>query len=254
MTDERTTAQGSETVTAGLVVIGDEILSGRTKDKNIGYIAEYLDRIGIVLREVRVVPDDEAEIIAAVDALRVRTTYLFTTGGIGPTHDDITADCIAKALGVSIDVDPRALKLLSDHYAGRGLELTPARRRMARIPAGADLIENSISVAPGFMIGNVVVMAGVPAVMQVMLDAVTPRLRTGTPIRSASIDLDCPEGQIAELFAEHQKAHPAVSMGSYPTLRHGRPATQLVLRATDEHVLEQAVAGLRVRLSASGVM
>ena len=149
-------------VTAGLLVIGDEILSGRTKDSNTHTIAEHLTGIGIRLKEVRVIPDDEGEIVDAVNALRPRYDYVFTTGGIGPTHDDITADSIANAFGVSIGIDPRAEKALSEHYAGRGFELTPARLRMARIPDGASLIPNPISDAPGFRIGNVIVMAGVP--------------------------------------------------------------------------------------------
>jgi molybdenum cofactor synthesis domain-containing protein len=241
-------------VTAAVLVIGDEILSGRTKDKNIGYIADHLTQVGIQLREVRVVPDEEAEIVAAVNALRTRYTYLFTTGGIGPTHDDITADCIAKALGVSIDVDPRALALLKPYYEKRGLELTPGRLRMARIPAGADLIENAISIAPGFMLANVVTMAGVPNIMQVMLDAVTPRLRTGRRMLSVAIDLSYPEGAIAEMFGAHQKLFPDVAMGSYPTLRDNRPCTQLVLRSLDAARLAAAEAGLREKLKARGML
>lgn len=170
-------------VTAALLVIGDEILSGRTKDKNIGYIAEYLTNSGIDLREVRVVPDVEAEIVDAINALRARYTYLFTTGGIGPTHDDITADCVAKAFGVSIDVDPRAVNVMLERYKPE--ELNEARLRMARIPAGAELIENPVSKAPGFMIDNVIVMAGVPNIMQAMLDHVAPRLKTGTRVLRA---------------------------------------------------------------------
>src|SRR5580692_4742910 len=157
-------------VTAAILVIGDEILSGRTKDKNIGYIAEYLTNIGIELKEVRVVPDEEPEIINALNALRARYTYVFTTGGIGPTHDDITADCVAKAYGVSIDHDPRAVKILSERLAQTGGEMNEARMRMTRIPAGADLVHNKVSAAPGFWLGNVIVMAGVPSIMQVMLD------------------------------------------------------------------------------------
>src|SRR6266436_4527310 len=157
-------------VTAGLLVIGDEILSGRTKDKNIGYIAEYLTGIGIDLREVRVVADDQAAIVEALNALRRRYTYLFTTGGIGPTHDDITADCVAKAFGVPIDYDPRAVAILKERFAGTGTEMNEARMRMTRIPAGAELVLNKVSSAPGFWIGNVIVMAGVPSIMQAMLD------------------------------------------------------------------------------------
>ncbi len=241
-------------VTAALLVIGDEILSGRTKDRNIGHIAEHLTAIGIELCEVRVVADVEAVIVEAVNALKVRYRYLFTTGGIGPTHDDITADSIAKAFGVSIDVDPRALALMKAHYESRGLELTPPRLRMARLPAGAELIENSISVAPGFMIGNVIVMAGVPAVMQVMLDAVTPRLEKGRQMHSAAIDLAVPEGEIAEMLGAHQKQYPGVAMGSYPTWRSGRPATQLVLRSTDEPAWREAVEGLKAKLFQRGII
>lgn len=251
---EGVTATGAGRVTAALLVIGDEILSGRTKDRNIGHIAEHLTAVGIELREVRVVADDEAEIVEAVNGLRARYRYLFTTGGIGPTHDDITADSIAKAFGVSIDVDPRALALMKPHYDRRGLEMTPPRLRMARLPAGADLIENSISVAPGFMIGNVIVMAGVPAVMQVMLDAVTPRLEKGRQMHSAAIDLAVPEGEIAEMLGDHQKQYPGVAMGSYPTWRSGRPATQLVLRSTDEAAWRVAVEGLKAKLFQRGII
>jgi len=241
-------------VTAAVLVIGDEILSGRTKDKNIGYIADHCTAIGIQLREVRIVPDVIDEIVAAVNALRARYDYVFTTGGIGPTHDDVTADAIAKAFGVRIDIDPRALALLKPYYERRGLELTEGRLRMARIPEGAELIENSISVAPGFMLGNVITLAGIPNVMQVMLDAVTPRLRTGKKMHSVAIDLQTPEGAIADVFAEHQKAYPTVSMGSYPTFRDNRPSTQLVLRSTEPDLLAEAVEGLKAKLSAKGFL
>src|SRR5205085_8227131 len=179
---EQVTVQGegevmNDIVTAGILVIGDEILSGRTKDKNIGYIAEYLTNIGIDLKEVRVVPDLEEEIVAAVNALRSRYAYLFTTGGIGPTHDDITADAVAKAFGVPIDVDPRAKAMMLERYKPE--DLNEARLRMARIPQGADLVDNPISRAPGFKLGNVIVMAGVPSIMQAMLDSVAPSLTTG---------------------------------------------------------------------------
>ena len=165
----------NEVITAGLLVIGDEILSGRTKDKNIGYVAEYLTMIGIDLKEVRIVPDEEPEIVAALNALRGRYDYVFTTGGIGPTHDDITADAVAKAFGVSIDYDPRAVEILRVRMAQVGGVMNEARMRMARLPAGADLVLNKVSAAPGFWIGNVIVMAGVPQIMQVMLDYVTPQ-------------------------------------------------------------------------------
>jgi molybdenum cofactor synthesis domain-containing protein len=248
------TQDDSGIVTAALLVIGDEILSGRTKDRNIGYIADHCTQIGIQLKEVRIVPDVEDDIVAAVNALRARYDYLFTTGGIGPTHDDITADSIARAFGVGIDVDPRALALLKPYYEKRNLELTPARLRMARIPEGAELVENSISIAPGFMIGNVITLAGIPNIMQVMLDAATPRLRTGKKMHSAVIDLDRPEGAIAELFGEHQKAYPSVPMGSYPTIRDNRPCTQLVLRSTDPELLAEALAGLKEKLATRGMI
>ena len=241
-------------VTAAVLVIGDEILSGRTKDRNIGHIAEHLTAIGIELREVRVVADDEAAIVEAVNALRARYRYLFTTGGIGPTHDDITADCIAKAFGVPIEIDPRALAIMKPHYERRGVELTPPRLRMARTPRGSELIENSVSIAPGFMIENVIVMAGVPAVMQVMLDAVTPRLEKGRPMHAAAIDLSVPEGEIAEMLGDHQKRYPGVAMGSYPTWKDGRPSTQLVLRSTDDVAFSEAVAGLKAKLNQRGLI
>ena len=235
-------------ITAALLVIGDEILSGRTKDKNIGALADHLTAIGIRLSEVRVVADDEADIVAAVNVLRARYTYLFTTGGIGPTHDDITADSIAKAFGVAIGVDPRAEALMKFHCEQRGVPLTAARLRMARLPVGSELVENSISVAPGFMLGNVIVMAGIPDIMRVMLEAVTPRLRTGPRIMSETLSLDLPESQIADVFAEHQKLYPSVAMGSYPCLRDGKPATDLVLRASDTQLLATATAELKIKL------
>lgn len=236
-------------ITAALLVIGDEILSGRTKDQNIGILATHLTAIGIRLSEVRVVPDVEAEIVAALNALRSRYSYVFTTGGIGPTHDDITADSVAKAFGVSIDVDPRAVALMRPHYEKRNMELTPARLRMARIPQGADLIANAVSIAPGFMIGNVIVMAGVPAIMQAMLGDVTARLRTGTRLQSATLKLDKPEGDIAAIFAAHQAEWPDVIMGSYPAFADGRFSTELVLRATDPERLRSALEQLKLKLS-----
>jgi molybdenum cofactor synthesis domain-containing protein len=244
----------SDVVTAAILVIGDEILSGRTKDKNIGYIADHCTHIGIQVQEVRVVPDVEDEIVGAVNALRSRYTYVFTTGGIGPTHDDITADSVAKAFGVGIDHHPKVKELLLENFKRRGLEATPARLRMARIPFGAELIENQISVAPGFKVENVVVMAGIPSVMQVMLDSVTPRLRTGKRMESVTIELLRGEGEIAELFGEVQAEFPDVPMGSYPFNREARVfGTQLVLRSTDRTRLAAAEARLRERLAAKGI-
>ena len=236
------------TITAALLVIGDEILSGRTKDKNIGYIAEYLTGIGIDLREVRVVPDVEAEIVGAVDALRQRYTYLFTTGGIGPTHDDITADCIAKAFGVPIDVDPRARAMMLERYQEH--ELNEARLRMARIPEGADLIENPISKAPGFKLGNVVVMAGVPSIMQAMLEAVAPRLETGARMVVETIDAGgLPEGRYAAALGEVAKAHGGASIGSYPSFSQAGFTNQIVVRAKDPEVVAAAVDAVRAMLA-----
>lgn len=241
-------------VTAALLVIGDEILSGRTADRNIHYVAEHMTRVGIRLKEVRVVPDEEDAIVAAVNELRARYTYLFTTGGIGPTHDDITADAIAKALGVGIGHDERALELLNAFFAKRKIEATPARLRMARIPHGASLIRNAVSVAPGFMLANVVVLAGVPDVMQVMLDDITPRLDVGARMQTATIKLQRAEGDVAEMFAAHQKIFPDVTMGSYPSFTDGRISTQLVLRSTDSVRLEAARAALELKLRDSKML
>ena len=230
----------SEVITAAILVIGDEILSGRTKDKNIGYIAEYLTNIGIDMREVRVVPDVEEEVVAALNALRHRYTYVFTTGGIGPTHDDITADCVAKAFGVTIDVDPRAVKIMTERFAARGVEMNEARLRMARIPAGADLVENKQSGAPGFRIGNVIVMAGVPTIMQAMLDEVAPTLKTGIKMLSETVRANCREGDIGTPLGEIAKAHPDVMIGSYPFQDDGRPNTNIVVRSRDTQKLAAA--------------
>jgi molybdenum cofactor synthesis domain-containing protein len=229
----------SQIVTAGLLVIGDEILSGRTKDKNIGYIAEYLTNIGVELREARIVADEESAIVAALDALRHRYTYVFTTGGIGPTHDDITADCVAKAFGVSIDVDPRARALLLTRIAEK--DLNEARLRMARIPAGADLILNKVSAAPGFRIGNVHVFAGVPPIMQAMLDEVAPTLATGARVLSESVRADLREGDIGSELGAIAKQHPEVTIGSYPFFDEKRgPNTNVVIRARDSQRLAAA--------------
>jgi molybdenum cofactor synthesis domain-containing protein len=228
-------------VTAAILVIGDEILSGRTKDKNIGYIAEYLTTIGIDLKEVRVVPDEEPEIIGALNALRNRYTYVFTTGGIGPTHDDITADCVAKAFGVSIDYHPEAVALLKANWAARGIEPNESRMRMARIPAGAVLIPNKVSTAPGFRIGNVHVMAGVPSIMQAMLDEVAPTLKTGVKLISETVRADLREGDIGTPLGEIAKAHPETMIGSYPFVDdNGQPNTNLVIRSRDAQTLAAA--------------
>lgn len=235
-------------VTAALLVIGDEILSGRTKDKNIGYIAEYLTTCGIELREVRVVPDVEAEIVAAINALRERNTYLFTTGGIGPTHDDITADCVAKALGVTIDHDPLAVAMLRERYQTG--DLNEARLRMARIPAGADLIENPISRAPGFKVGNVIVMAGVPNIMQAMLDNVAPTLATGTKMQARNVDASgLGEGIYAGPLGALAAEHGSVSIGSYPAFHSGGFRNQIVIRGRDDAALDAAEMAVKAMIA-----
>jgi molybdenum cofactor synthesis domain-containing protein len=239
-----------EVVTAGLLVIGDEILSGRTKDKNIGYIAEYLTAIGIDLREVRVVGDEQPEIVAALNALRKRYTYVFTTGGIGPTHDDITADAVAKAFGVPIDYHPQAVELLRKRLAETGSVMNEARMRMTRLPAGAELVLNKVSAAPGFWIGNVIVMAGVPHIMQVMLDFVAPKLKTGTKMLSDSVRADCREGDIGTELGEIAKAHPGVLIGSYPFMDDKRgPNTHVVVRSRDAQKIAAAKADVEAMLA-----
>ena len=238
-----------ELVTAGLLVIGDEILSGRTKDKNIGYIAEYLTALGIDLMEVRVVGDEESAVIDALNALRHRYTYVFTTGGIGPTHDDITADCVAKAFGVSIDIDPRALAIMQERLAAMGSEMNDARLRMTRIPKGADLVLNKVSGAPGMWIGNVIVMAGVPSIMQAMLDEVAPKLKTGVRMLAETIRADAREGDIGTQLGEIAKANPQVAIGSYPFFDPQRGAnTNVVLRARDAEKLALAKAAVEEML------
>src|SRR5215468_8641319 len=213
-----------ELVTAALLVIGDEILSGRTKDKNVGYIAEYLTALGIDLKEVRVVGDVETAIVDALNALRRRYTYVFTTGGIGPTHADITADCVANMFGVPIVSDPRALAILHQWMNTTGAEMNEARLRMTRIPKGADLILNKVSGAPGFWIGNVIVMAGVPSIMQAMLDEVASKLTIGIRMLSETVRADVREGDIGMQLGEIAKANPGVAIGSYPFFdpQHGQ--------------------------------
>jgi molybdenum cofactor synthesis domain-containing protein len=238
----------SDIVTAAVLVIGDEILSGRTKDKNIGYIAEYLTMIGIDLLEVRVVPDDEAEIIAALNALRARYSYVFTTGGIGPTHDDITADTVAKAFGVPIGEDPRAIALLLERIKPE--DLNEARRRMARIPQGAELVQNSVSKAPGFWIGNVIVMAGVPAIMQAMLDDVAPKLVKGPRMLSETVRAEAKEGDIAAPLRDIADRFPDVLIGSYPFSDETGFRTNLVLRSRDAARLSAATEAVSAMLAA----
>ena len=230
-------------ITAALLVIGDEILSGRTKDKNIGYIAEYLTNIGIDLKQVRVVPDEMDEIVAALNALRARYTYVFTTGGIGPTHDDITADSVAAALGLELYEDQRIIDMMLERLKPE--DLNEARRRMARIPRGAEHVANLISKVPGFKIENVIVMAGVPSIMQAMLDDVAPRLSTGTRMMMETIEATgIPEGTYATPLSEIAKAHPDVIIGSYPQFHEGRFRNQIVVRSKDGAALQVAMAAV----------
>jgi molybdenum cofactor synthesis domain-containing protein len=235
-------------VTAAVLVIGDEILSGRTRDANSGYIADYLAKIGIDLCEMRVIGDIKSEIVAAVNALRARYDYVFTTGGIGPTHDDITADAIAVAFGVPISEDPRALKLLLERM--KPADLNEARRRMARIPHGAELVENDISKAPGFWIGNVIVMAGVPAIMQSMLDRVAPKLATGAKVVSRTIEAGAMfEGVYAAGLGDLAVSHPELSIGSYPSFRDGGFHNQIVVRGKDGAQVAAAAAAIEALLA-----
>ncbi|OYW61810.1 MAG: competence/damage-inducible protein A [Azorhizobium sp. 32-67-21] len=237
-------------VTAAILVIGDEILSGRTKDKNIGHIAERLTEVGIDLKEVRVVPDEEDEIVAALNALRVKFDYVFTTGGIGPTHDDITADAVAKAFGVGIDVDPRARDMLLEYIAEK--DLNEARLRMARIPFGASLVVNPVSKAPGFNIGNVYVMAGVPRIMHAMLEAIIPTLRTGVPMLSRTVLANAKEGDIAAPLGDIAKRNRDVIIGSYPFLGETGPNTNIVVRSRSEARVEAVAALVAEMLVAVG--
>ena len=231
--------------TAAMLTIGDEILSGRTRDTNMPHLAQALVAKGIALRETRVVPDDLAEIVAAVNALRSRYDHVFTSGGIGPTHDDITADAIAAAFGVTLDVREDARAILAANYANPERDLNAARLRMARIPADAALIENPISRAPGFSLGNVHVLAGVPAVFEAMVAGLLPRLTGGRPLLSETLRVDRPEGEVAGPLGRIAEAHPGVNIGSYPFVRDGRFGTNLVARSDDPEALAAAFADLR---------
>ena len=231
-----------------MLLIGDEILSGRTQDTNLAYIAKFLSAYGIDVCEARTVPDAEKEIVAALNALRAGYTYVFTTGGIGPTHDDITTDAVGRAFGVAVDYHPEALALLEPRY--RPGEFNLMRRRMARTPEGATLIRNAVSTAPGFQIGNVFVLAGIPMIMRAMLEDVGPRLASGRIVHSATIAAQVGEGRIAGALAEIQREHPSVAIGSYPVFSESGPLVQLVVRGRDAdevavtaHAIEKALAG-----------
>jgi molybdenum cofactor synthesis domain-containing protein len=233
--------------TAAVLIIGNEILSGRTKDTNLNTIALFCEGLGIELKEGRVVADEEDSIIAAVNALRSAYSYVFTTGGIGPTHDDITADCVAKAVGRPLEFNAEAMELLSRTYGAE--RFNDARKRMARAPVGATLIDNPVSTAPGFMTENVIVMAGIPRVVEGMLESVRPLLTGGPRILTETIATTIPEGDLAEPLAEIQKRFPEVSIGSYPGMRDGRPFNRLVLRSVDSDVLRLAAAEVGILAS-----
>lgn len=230
--------------TAAMLVIGDEILSGRTRDSNMHYLAGELTRIGITLREVRVVADEHPDIVAAVQALSARYAQVFTSGGIGPTHDDITADAVAEAMGATIGHRADAMALLQAHYDRAGLPFNEARQRMARIPEGATLIDNPVSTAPGFTIGNVHVMAGVPNIFQAMVASVLPKLTGGPPLLSQSLRVNRGEGEIAAPFGALAAEFPDLSMGSYPFIQNGAHGTNLVIRGTDPGRVDQAMVRL----------
>jgi molybdenum cofactor synthesis domain-containing protein len=229
---------------AAMLVIGDEILSGRTRDGNTHFLAGELTRHGVTLREARVVADDHAAIVRAVNALRQDHDHVFTSGGIGPTHDDITADAIADAFGVHIGIRQDAHELLAAHYARAGLEFNAARQRMARIPDGASLIENPVSTAPGFTLGNVHVMAGVPNIFQAMVASVLPSITGGMPLMSQTLRVNRGEGEIAGPFATLAADYPDLSMGSYPFIQNGAHGTNLVIRGTEADRISAAMTRL----------
>jgi molybdenum cofactor synthesis domain-containing protein len=231
-------------VTAGMIVIGDEILSGRTKDVNIGAVADFCTDLGIDLSEVRIVSDEQDAIVEAVNALRARYTYVFTSGGIGPTHDDITADAIAKAFGVALPINAQARAMLEARWKQTGTEVNEARLRMARIV-------NSVSAAPGFRIGNVHVMAGVPVIMRAMLEALAPTLKGGKKVSSITVKAAVGEGTVGGPLGALQAEYPDVKMGSYPQMGKDRVMTELVLRSSDEARLAEAAAKVRAMVAAA---
>lgn len=236
--------------TSALIIIGNEILSGRTKDTNAAHIGAKMNDHGAPLREIRVIPDMEQTIINTVNELRARFTYIFTTGGIGPTHDDITAQSVAKAFGVPLEQNPQAYEVLLNHYGKE--ELSEARLKMAQIPVGASLIANPVSAAPGFKIENVHVMAGVPKIMQAMLDNAVVGLAGGEPILSVSVTCNLPESAVAIALGEIQKQHPDIDIGSYPYFHAGDVGVSLVMRSTDPHALESVAEKVRALILASG--
>jgi len=241
----------TRTWTAALLVIGDEILSGRTQDRNVAQIASWLNVQGIRLGEVRIVPDDEGRIVAAVNALRAANDYLFTTGGIGPTHDDITVDALAAALGVPVVVHPEAREALERYYATRG-GVNDARLRMARVPEGAELIANPVSGAPGIRLGNIFILAGVPHITAGMLAGLTGKLEGGRPVVSVTVGAMAPESEVADLLREAERATAGISIGSYPFFRDGRVGANFVVRSEDAALAEQTADLLAASLESAG--
>jgi molybdenum cofactor synthesis domain-containing protein len=245
--------EGEKIWSAALVVIGDEILSGRTEDRNVAQVAKWLNGQGIRLAEVRVVPDDERAIVVAVNALRPAHDYVFTTGGIGPTHDDITVDSIAAAFGVPVVIHPGARRVLEDYYRGRTPGLTEARLRMARVPEGAELIPNPTSGAPGVRIGNVYILAGVPNIARSMLEALDGRLEGGRPVVSVTVRASAAESDVADLLKQVQDKHPGVSIGSYPFYRDGGYGADFVVRCDDPELANACASALKKRLKQAGI-
>ena len=256
MSDEILKSTTGDNVNAALIVIGDEILSGRTQDLNVSYLAVWLNDCGIQLKEVRIIPDDRDEIIATVQAMRGKYNYVFTTGGIGPTHDDITAESIAAAFDTTLYSHPDAHKLLESYYGAD--DFTDARQRMTMVPHGADLIENKVSIAPGFQIENVFVLAGVPSIMQAMLEALKPRLRGGNKMHSKTVVVTVAESQIAGAVAEIQLAYEDVAIGSYPSMKRKEDGSlsylvQLVVRGADPSAVVRCADALTIRCDQLGL-
>lgn len=243
--------ESGETVTACLIIIGNEILSGRTHDANLPYLATALNEIGIRLMEARVVADDEAAIVEAVNQTRARYRYVFTTGGIGPTHDDITAACIAKAFGRPFVRNAEAERRLLAYYPPE--KVNAARMRMADMPEGAELIDNPISVAPGFIVENVHVLPGVPKIMQAMFEGLKHHLKGGAPVRSRTVVCYTPEGEIAQILSTIQAANPSVEIGSYPFMRMGSPGTSIVFRSPDPAAINRAAEALLAHARTAGI-
>jgi molybdenum cofactor synthesis domain-containing protein len=238
-------------VSACLIIIGNEILSGRTQDANLAYLAKELNELGIRMLEARVIPDDEAVIVQTLNELRPRYTYVFTTGGIGPTHDDITSACVAKAFGLPYGRNAEAERRLRAYYPPE--KLNDARLKMAEMPEGAELIDNPVSVAPGFRVENVYVLPGVPSIMRAMFEGLRPSLRGGAPVRSRSITVYCPEGEVAKPLGEIQARYADVEIGSYPFMRQDRFGTTLVFRATEQMRIDEAAGELLAFAQARGI-